>query len=635
MALPPAAGWYVHLVARSARRLLPNSTLRVITAWLLASSLALGLVAIVPAQAVEDTATIIGRGYGHGRGMGQWGAYGYAVDRSWDYRRILDHFYGGTRLAFDAGNPTIDVLLTGWNGRDTIVVGPGITVNGSLVGAPAVLVRRLGSNAFQLFTGPGCAGPWTAWGDRLPSGVRVDTTGDERDPATLPKLCEAGQVRGYRGQFVVIDRGSDQATLNRVDMNNYLRGVIPRESPAAWGSAGGGRGMDALKAQAIAARSFALARRFAPYAQTCDTTACQVYSGALTQPFGGAIALLEDSRTDRAATETSGQVRRTGTGAVALAEFSASTGGWTAGGQFPAVEDQGDGTAANPHRTWKVELPLTELARRLGTGPLRDVRVTSRNGLGADGGRALSVTIVASDRTFSLTGAQFRNRVGLKSDWFVISLVSSAAARSYLTALYSDVLDRVPDSAGLSAWLDSVLRGTPRSSIARAFVYSTEHLNALVNDLYRGALQRGAESRGANGWVSYIRSGKTWNDAASRIYGSPESLSTLGAGDTKKWVEGVYQAVLGRSAEPGATTRWASIASARGRVFVAQQILISTEARARRLNGYYQQYLQRSVDPAGARSYTSSLASNGDLDVPSALASSQEYWNKAISRFPN
>ena len=46
-----------------------------------------------------------GRGYGHGRGMGQWGAYGFAVDLGADYRAILDHYYGGTSLAGNAGNP--------------------------------------------------------------------------------------------------------------------------------------------------------------------------------------------------------------------------------------------------------------------------------------------------------------------------------------------------------------------------------------------------------------------------------------------------------------------------------------------------------------------------------------------------
>ena len=63
-------------------------------------------------------------------------------------------------------------------------------------------------------------------------------------------------------------------------MEDYLRGVVPRESPASWGDAAGGAGINALRAQAVAARSYAQAENRYPYAKTCDTTTCQVYGGA-------------------------------------------------------------------------------------------------------------------------------------------------------------------------------------------------------------------------------------------------------------------------------------------------------------------------------------------------------------------
>ena len=69
-------------------------------------------------------------------------------------------------------------------------------------------------------------------------------------------------------------------TVNTVYMQDYLRGVVPRESPASWGSDAGGAGLNALMAQAVAARSYAWAEDRAAYAKTCDTTACQVYGGA-------------------------------------------------------------------------------------------------------------------------------------------------------------------------------------------------------------------------------------------------------------------------------------------------------------------------------------------------------------------
>jgi SpoIID/LytB domain protein len=462
----------------------------------------------------------------------------------------------------------------------------------------------------------------------------VETAGDAVKLDDLPRLCESNQLRGYRGAIVVVDRGNDQGTVNRVRLDDYLRGVVPRESPASWGSAAGGSGLNALKAQAVAARSYALASRFSSYAQTCDSIRCQVYGGAFVQPFGGAIQPLEDARTDRAVLETTGEVRRNSSGAVARTEFSASTGGWSAGGEFPAVEDLGDATAANPHRSWSATFTLSEMASRLGTAPILDVQVAARNGLGSDGGRVLSVRVSTASGAVTFSGLEFRQRLGLKSDWFVVAGAPTPAASSYVTALYVDILQRQPDVASLAGWVDALAGGMQRADLARGFVYSTEHLNRRVDDVYLSALRRHAESSGLQGWVAALQRGTPWVSVVSSIYGSAESLASLGGGDVQSWVDATYQAILGRPAEPGAASWWAGFASERGRFFVARAIYTSAEARERRLDSYYRSYLQRPVDPAGLSGFGPMLVGNGDLDVPVGLVSSGEYWLRALDRFP-
>ncbi|NED70013.1 stage II sporulation protein SpoIID, partial [Streptomyces sp. SID10244] len=57
--------------------------------------------------------TLIGHGLGHGRGMGQWGAFGYAR-KGWSAQQILRHYYGGT-TAGKVDRPEISVILTGKN----------------------------------------------------------------------------------------------------------------------------------------------------------------------------------------------------------------------------------------------------------------------------------------------------------------------------------------------------------------------------------------------------------------------------------------------------------------------------------------------------------------------------------------
>ncbi len=221
-------------------------------------------------------------------------------------------------------------------------------------------------------------------------------------------VCNTGTT--YRGSFrPVIDAAGGTHLVNYAPLEQYLRGVVPSESPASWGDAGGGAGMAALEAQAVAARSYSRAEARYSYAQTCDTTACQVYGGAGR----------EDRRTDTAIRNTTGVVRKTSAGAVVRTEFSSSTGGWTAGGAFPAVEDLGD--SRSPHHDWKVTVDGPTVARawpKIGT--FTSMQVTARNGLGADGGRATKVVVTGTAGTVTVSGNDVRSALGLRSDWFSV-----------------------------------------------------------------------------------------------------------------------------------------------------------------------------------------------------------------------
>jgi SpoIID/LytB domain protein len=195
--------------------------------------------------------------------------------------------------------------------------------------------------------------------------------------------------------------------------------VVPRESPASWGDAAGGRGIEALKAQAVAARSYAWAENRAAWARTCDTVSCQVYSGA-----GINGRTVEDRRTDAAIAGTADVVLRNTAGAVVRTEFSSSTGGYSAGGTFPAVLDEGD--PASPYHNWTAKISASTIAQAFGVGELVDIRVTKRNGLGADGGRVTQVQIVGTGKTVSTTGSDVRTKLGLRSDWFSVAGAASA-----------------------------------------------------------------------------------------------------------------------------------------------------------------------------------------------------------------
>ncbi|WP_127782328.1 SpoIID/LytB domain-containing protein [Rhodococcus sp. X156] len=360
------------------------------------------------ALSADAQVTITGHGYGHGRGMGQYGSYGYATRHGWSHQQILAHYYGNTVLS-QVGNPLMTVRLTGSDGRAMSVFSDrGFYAGGTWIapGDAVTMVAKPSGGATVTATA-GCGGR-TYW-VRDTAGTRADppVEGLNRPTAENLRLCSTGTR--YRGSLVAVNDGGVQRTVSSLSTEDYLRGVVPSESPASWADSGGAA---ALRAQAVAARSYSLSESRYRYAKTCDSQSCQVYTGS------GA----EDRRSDAAILATAGVVLTRG-GAAVRAEFSSSTGGHTAGGLFPAVPDAGD--AVSPYATWTTTVTAGSIARAYGIGELVSMDVSARNGLGLDGGRATQVRIVGTQGTVTRTGDQVRITLGLRSDWFRIAVAGT------------------------------------------------------------------------------------------------------------------------------------------------------------------------------------------------------------------
>ncbi|MDQ1424032.1 MAG: hypothetical protein QOD72_1530 [Acidimicrobiaceae bacterium] len=411
--------------------------------------------AAVPAV-IGSNVLLDGRGFGHGRGMSQFGAFGYAVDHGWSWEQILGHYYGGTTLDQGFGNPEVGVRLLAMDGRPfTAAVRPagGIQVNAAGPTYVSVVAYQVAPGNYALYGKasldcPADDTPKATFDDSATSGwlplgsaptvtfavVGVDT--NTATPDQLIGLCQPtthsvadqpkGGVQLYRGRLYVLGDAGVTHTVAISSLDSYLRGVVPSESPASWGTAGGGKGEHALYAQAVAARSYAMAAHRYTYADVCDTQSCQVYRGAAYRnlPTDTTFTSREQATTNTAVSGTSGVVLRMPNGSVAVAEFSSSSGGWTAGGTFPAVEDLGDATASNPNNRWTTPavIPSSQVAAVYNTiGSLLDLQVTQRNGLGEWGGRVLSMNVIGTLGTVTVTGDQFRAAFGLKSNWFNVS----------------------------------------------------------------------------------------------------------------------------------------------------------------------------------------------------------------------
>jgi SpoIID/LytB domain protein len=410
-------------------------------------------------QGYGPSVTLSGHGYGHGIGMSQVGAYGYAVHFGWTAQQILAHYYGGTTLgSADPAQPLTVRLTAGDDNPVTGVVQDGGAITTSATGAEqyrSAVAVRVASGSYALyaradavncpaattpaeFEAPGS--PWVKKADGLPS---VDFTVAGADPAgpaaNLLSLCERpgtdqfdGTVaaRTYRGTIRAVTGSAGEArTVNIVPVDRYVQGVVPREMPASWGGDGGGAGLNALRAQAVAARSYGLSQSRYPYAQTCDTQSCQVYGGAgfrsAVNPESGGptpVTPIESPFANQATADTAGMVLTAG-GTIVSALYSASSGGYTNdAGPFPAVADEGDQYSPLPDRhDWIATLSVATIeAAYPQIGTLQTLQVTSRNGLGEDGGRVRSMMVIGTLGTVSVTGTQFQGQFGLRSDWFTV-----------------------------------------------------------------------------------------------------------------------------------------------------------------------------------------------------------------------
>ena len=214
------------------------------------------------------------------------------------------------------------------------------------------------------------------------AGIGVNVNGRMIDVNTNKTVCTADAMRGYvivpyknaivlrtdsygyvstkgkwyHGKLMVKNVGGKLIVINDIDLESYLKGVVPSEMPASWE-------FEALKAQAIAARSFALANlgKQAKYGYDLkDNTEDQAYGGASA----------ETNITNKAVDETHGLVL-TYDMKIISAYYSASAGGMTSssvwGGYAPylhSVPSFDDNVAKNGHGVGMSQHGANNLAKQ-------------------------------------------------------------------------------------------------------------------------------------------------------------------------------------------------------------------------------------------------------------------------------
>ncbi len=311
-----------------------------------------------------------------------------------------------------ANEPEIRVLIAEGRKSATLTVKGEYTVKS----LPALKLLHTGKRMEKTALTPTKKGIKLGSSEWPVSGVRIESEG-ERD-LFLDKAR-------FRGSFDIQKDGSGSLSIvNRLNIESYLYGVLPHEVAAWWP-------MEALKAQAIAARTYALYQmqvsKNNPY-DVKNTTSSQVYGGSTSERY----------RTKLATNQTAGKVL-TYLGKVFPAYFHATCGGTQAGAQelwkINLLPIGGGAKCTfcriSPHYYWEAKIPFAEIEEKLNAnkrsvGQLLNIEAVTQT----PSGRAGSLKFTGNMGEAVIAAKDFRIWVGgnrIRSTAFSIEVSEDAA----------------------------------------------------------------------------------------------------------------------------------------------------------------------------------------------------------------
>jgi stage II sporulation protein D len=370
---------------------------------LICLALAAFLLASAPALAGKSRFTIRGAGFGHGVGMSQYGAYGFAKQGA-AYDEILRHYYTGTELG-SAPTETVRVLLQSSSGSASFS-GASRAGPRRLTPSRTYLVRRRGATQVDLLSS---------------GGRRIASFGAPLQVAGAGGSVRLGGSGSYRGalEFRPGTFGGVNA-INAVSLEQYVAGVISRESPASWP-------LEALKAQAVAARTYAITT-------SKSGAGFDHYPDTRSQVYGGIAA--ETASTNQAVAGTAGQVV-TYEGEPVTTFFFSTSGGRTEDVEntslgleplpwLKSVEDPYDDTSPK-HRWGPIKLTKREAQAKLGNlvkGRFKGIRVVRRG----SSPRIVAADVIGTGGRTRTDGATLRARLGLDDTWAYFTSIRTRRA---------------------------------------------------------------------------------------------------------------------------------------------------------------------------------------------------------------
>jgi hypothetical protein len=169
--------------------------------------------------------------------------------------------------------------------------------------------------------------------------------------------------------------------------------------------------------------------------------------------------------------------------------------------------------------------------------------------------------------------------------------------QAFIQDLYQTALHRPADPQGLQGWQNALAQGESREDVALGIVLSPEHAQDLqstfaqgvfvpsatddaIARLYYGLLDRSPDAQGLQGWENAAQNALSLQTIAQDFISSPESRQLRGSPTDLQFVDGLYQAALGRQPDAAGEAGWAdALSHGAPRAAVALGIVESPEAQ--------------------------------------------------------
>ena len=201
---------------------------------------------------------------------------------------------------------------------------------------------------------------------------------------------------------------------------------------------------------------------------------------------------------------------------------------------------------------------------------------------------------------------------------------------AFVTQVYTDVLQRPVDAAGLAFWDNQLAQGASRQQVVAAIENTPEYQAVEVRTLYAQYLHRAVDPAGLSFWTAQLAQGATVEQVASGITGSQEFFTVQGGGTNAGFLTALYKDALGRAPDAnGEAGFMAALNSGVTTGQVAGVVFNSNEFRTDLVNGFYQSFLHRAADANGLAFFVQALQQGAtDQDVIATIVGSDEYFSR-------